>query len=318
MKELEGFIDAPMEPVFFNVRPQEGFRLIESVSVVPGDFLPVKEIPSVKVLPREGEPAGMLLLPVGKTMEARNAFFPDGEPLFQRFADLETDDAIVDFASEFGPLRPGVPFDLSLNEARLESVSLWRTEISLMRAVLRLVGDYEDEKPVDEDITRQGKRVVVHIRGSLSGQNVFLDFDPGETERETVFRGFVGFFNRKLQECPSSPARILHEGKVRSVLVPESLQAALWLQLSHSIFRDGPSDIAARRCFVTGLYFPEKYMGKPIMKMRTVGPNKGRWYHKDMKHRFYQQKYARKVAASEGRVVKEGRRGKTEFIVEEF
>lgn len=332
MEELSiEYLDPPTEGVFFNAKPERGYRLVESGTVVDGDFLPVKGSPKTKVLPREGELPGLLLLPIGRRITARNAYFVEEEEkgkgrgrkkdfpkaFFQRFAELESDEEILTFASEFGPLRPGIPLDFGKNgqieAARLESVSEWKLEASFVRAALRLIGDHDDSKDLSGYISRFKDSVILKIHAESKGENIKIPIVVGETLKRTVYRGLVVFFNRMTKRYPSTPQRILYGDSARSVFVPENLLAAVWLQASQAFFHDGPSKTQPRRCFVSGFYFKEEDLA-----VREAGPHKGRLYHPGMKHRFYQQKNAQKKAEARGREIKPGRKGKTEFLVDEF
>lgn len=332
MERLEGFIDAPQVPLFFNPVPSKGFRLIEACSPIPfNSVFPVTggEGVFLLALPRKEECSEeaaekfrpLLLLPVGPEKEAINAYhqyFNEQEPLFQQFARLETDDDILGFAGKYGQLKQGVTSKPIEGRLFLESLSLWRGEISLVRQFLKIWGDYEMGQNLGKYIKRMKGEILFMVHGEkrIAGKNIFLTIKPAETVKETACRGMATFLDEKLREAPLT---VSHgkEGKLfKSYLTPLSLQGAIWLQISQAFFGDGPKEAKVRRCVLTGDYFREKDgTGKRIMWLKKTGPLKGHYYHRDMMDRFYEQKRKRDKAAREGRSVKEGRKGATNFLI---
>lgn len=314
--EFDGYLDPPVEAVFFNAVPERGFKIVERGAIIPA---PEGGNLNVEAIPRAGERGKKLLLPVGGFTSARNCYFEKDSPLFQRFADLKSEADIVSFASKYGQLCDS---SLSWNGETiwLESLTTWETEISLMYFIMGVISDFEAKKDVGRYIERRGEEVVFPLRWAHQGKTTAVPsmrFIPSEEKRNTLYRGLVRFFNLKLGECPLIAVHSIREDyskdPIRSFLEPLSLKGAVWLQFSQSFFRDGPNDIMARRDFLTGRYYPESELS-----LRTAGPHKGQMYHPAMKRRFYSQKHTRIEAVQEGKTVKQYRKGKTEFIVEEF
>lgn len=333
MEILEGFTDAPITPKFFNPVPSGGFRLIEACSPIPfNSVFPVTggERVFLLALPRteecSEEVAGkfhpLLLLPVGPEKEAINAYhqyFNEQEPLFQQFAKLETDNDILAFAGKYGQLKRGVSADMTgENKVFFESLNLWKGEISLVRQFLKIWGNYEMDQNLEEYLIFRKECVyfMVHGEKNLAGKNITLPLVKTESKRDTVKRGMAKFIDKKMEEAPLTVSHGLGDGKVKSYLTPLSLQGAIWLQISQAFFGDGPKEAKVRRCVLTGDYFREEDgTGKRIMWLKKTGPLKGHYYHRDMMDRFYEQKRKRDKAAREGRSIREGRKGATNFLI---
>lgn len=334
MERLEGFIDAPQVPLFFNPVPSKGFRLIEACSPIPYSWIfgggePVEGEATIKAYPRKEECSEeaaekfrpLLLLPVGPHREAINGYhqyFNDTEPLFQQFADLGTNEDILEFAGKFGQLKQGVTSKPIEGRVFLESLNLWKGEISLVRQFLQIWGDYEMGQNLDKYIKYMEGEILFMVHGEkrIAGKNIFLTIKPAETVKETVCRGMATFLDEKMKEAPLTISHGLGDGKVRSYLTPLSLQGAIWLQISQSFFGDGPKEEKVRRCVLTGNYFRvENDAKEKIMWLKKTGPLKGHYYHRDMMDRFYEQKRKRDKAAREGRSVREGRKGATNFLI---
>lgn len=335
MERLEGFIDAPQVPLFFNPVPSKGFRLIEACSLIPtswafgGEEAQQEGEVMLKALPRKGgcseEVAEkfhpLLLLPVGPHREAINGYhqyFNDTEPLFQQFARLETDGDILGFAGKFGQLKQGVTSKPIEGKVFLESLNLWKGEISLVRQFLQMLGDFEMGQNLGKYFKFMEGKILFMVHGEkrIAGKNIFLTIKPAETVKDTMYRGMGTFLDEKLREAPLTVSHGWGDGKVKSYLTPLSLQGAIWLQISQAFFGDGPKEAKVRRCVLTGDYFREEDgTGKRIMWLKKTGPLKGHYYHRDMMDRFYEQKRKRDKAAREGRSVKEGRKGATKFLI---
>ncbi|MGI6784144.1 MAG: hypothetical protein ACOX5A_07930 [Aminivibrio sp.] len=256
------------------------------------------------------------MLPQGPYQEAKNvyhrAFDEDYKPLFQRFAGLEDEGEILEFANIFGQLRQEARTDLTEGRGKtyLEPLSFWESEIETMRSLLAAWGAYEVDKDIDSWVRFRHGRVFF---GTFKGS---LPIVTSESKRETLFRCIAIFIDEKLKDCPLIVSHGWGTGIVRSYLEPLSLQGALWLQLSQAFFNDGPKEEVVRRDVLTGDYYRERDAnGKKVMRKKTTGPYKGHCYHRDIADRFYEQKRKRDRAAEEGRVVKESRRGRTEFLV---
>lgn len=333
MERLEGFIDAPQVPLFFNPVPSKGFRLIEACSPIPfNSVFPVTggEKVFMTALPRKEECSEevaekfhpLLLLPVGPHKEAINtyhSYFNGEEPLFQQFAKLETDNDILAFAGKYGQLKRGVSADMTgENKVFFESLNLWKGEISLVRQFLQMLGDFEMGQNLGKYFKFMEGKILFMVHGEkrIAGKNIFLTIKPAETVKDTVYRGMATFLDEKMKEAPLTISHGLGGGKVKSYLTPLSLRGALWLQLSQAFFQDGPKEAKVRRCVLTGDYFREKDgTGKRIMWLKKTGPLRGHHYHRNMMDRFYEQKRKRDKAAREGKIVKEGRKGATNFLI---
>lgn len=326
------FLDAPIEPCFFNPVPEKGFRLVDAGTELRlEEVLPCKaslrgEARSVKVIaiPRGYEDVDAdrwsarrfpLLLPQGGLTHARNAFVDSRKtPLFVRFSELSDEQSTLTFANEFGCLvaHPSVDLRGEPGVARLEPLSLWTTEAAKVRAVMNLVAMYEDGEPLHEYIRhdRDNKRYVLCAEGFKAYS---IPFEPSLSLRDAMYRCLVRLFNEELSEKPVVVFRGIEEGKVKSVLQPCGLLAAIWLQLSQSFFGDGPEEIIVRRCFITGKYYPIAELSR-----RYKGPHAGKFYDRRMWHRFLQQERTREKARAEGREVTKNRKDKTRFVVSDI
>lgn len=263
----------------------------------------------------------LLLLPVGSHKEAINTFHPyfnGQEPLFQQFAKLETNEDILEFAGRYGQLKQGIVSTPAEGKTFLESMNLWKGEISLVRQFLKILGDYEMRQNLDKYIKYMEGKILFMVHGGkrIAGENIFLTIKPAETISQTIYRGMATFIDKKMKEAPLTVSHGWGDGKVRAYLTPLSLRGALWLMLSQIFFGDGPKEAKVRRCVLTGGYYREvDGTGKRIMWLKKTGPLKGHYYHRDMADRFTEQKRKRERAAREGKTVKEGRKGATKFLV---
>lgn len=330
MELLDGFIAAPQEPVFFNQIPVEGFRLIESCSQIPlssvlkmagGDF-------QMWAYPRPGECSEeaaekfrpLLLLPIGPDRKiVCYDFFNGEEPVFQRFANLENDEQILNFAAQFGQLRSGITIDLPGFKVFLESLNFWKGEISLLRQFLKILGEYEMKSDLAEYLVVRGDKVIfmVHGEGKIAGRNITLPLVRTESKRETVYRGMAQFLDEKMADAPLTVSHRSRGGAFESILMPLNLQGAIWLQLSQAFFGDGPTENRVRRDVLTGKYYRERNSaGEKLMWRRKKEPYMGHYYHWNNMRRFNEQKRKRIAAAVRGEAVKDDRKGRTDFLVE--
>lgn len=343
MEILEGYVDPPITPNFFNPVPSKGFRLIETGSLIPASwFCGGEGIRKVgiheeecllRVYPREKECSeevaekrrSLLLLPIGSCGRAINTYHPyfnGEEPLFQQFAKLETDESILEFAGRFGQLKNERRTTFPSGKAYLESLDFWKREISLVRQLLRVWGDYQMDQNIERYLRFGGERVIFLPYGKRLPFDVpfpnsrGLPLVPSESKKETLFRFLAYAIHTKMTEAPLTVSHGWGDGTLRSYLIPLSLQGAIWLQLSQGFFNDGPKEWKVRRCVLTGDFFRvENDAGEKIMWKKKTGPLKGHYYHREMANRFYEQKRKRNQAAEKGKTVKEGRKGATKFLV---
>jgi len=313
------FLEAPNTHYFFNAVPEKGFRLVEPGQKIPMEWigLPLEIGSDVMVTARQrpergAQSGGLLLCPVGRKEAARNSYFPRGEtPIFAEFAALMDDDGKIRaektslFAAEFGSLEDTGVVASRADNVLLESFGFWCREISRMRILLDAVARFEDKKPGDDLLRRRGDSVILG--------DIAVPFVASESRSDMLHRCIVAYINGRLREHSVRQQYLATEKGVRSILEPTTLLGAMWVQVAQSFFKDGPMERLAARSFVTGEYHPRQ-----DMKVRQVGPNEGRLYHPADRNKFYRRKNRRIVAASEGKVVKEKRKGRTEFLVEEF
>jgi|GEM_PF-2228862 len=342
MAILEEYADPPIKPLFFNPLYEEGFELIPEGSNVNLSFSNlttydeptweyIKETKKSKILNpltmkakaredyRERLQHGgdvLLFLPRGGVKEARNAYFSyveDEEPLFQRFANLQTDEDILEFSGEYGLLRGKIVADKDF--LALESLDFWRREILLVKGFLVVWNAYDQRTSFWAYLKRnsEGNKEILKIPGENG--NAIMEFaisaNLKEERRESLRRALAGFLDSKVEKCGLSTVHFMDNKKTKSYLKPFNLLGAIWLQLSQSFFKDGPSENMVQRCYLSGLFFPLN-----CLSQRTKGENKGLFYYPGMKHRLYKQKNYRKKKAQEGKTVKPHRRGRTEFQAE--
>lgn len=313
------FLEAPNTHYFFNAVPSEGFRLVKPGQKIPMEWigLPLAMASDVMVTARQRpergvQSGGLLLCPVGRKETARNSYFPRGQaPIFAEFAALMDDDGKIRsekislFAAEFGSLEDTGVVASRADNVLLESFGFWCREVSRMRILLDAVARFEDKKTGDDLLRRRGDSVVLG--------DIAVPFVASESRSDMLHRCIVAFINGRLREHSVNQQYLSTEKGIRSILEPTTLLGAMWIQVAQSFFKDGPMERLAARSYLTGDYFPRR-----DMKVRQVGPHSGRLYHPAERNRFYSRKHKRIVAESKGRSVKGGRKGKIEFLVEEF
>ena len=293
----------PGKGYFYNFVPQKGFCLIPvgyeednefdaKIRYVSGDNKDAKE--------------GYLLLANSPGRELKSPFFIQGEPLFQSFSQLSSDEEILAFANIYGELVTR-PFHTSfwLREAtiELESIDFWKKEIFLMRKMIEMVGCYENNCTADRFMRREKGQWYYYDLSFEPGGKTWEVFVPEKNpeSRSLLFYGITEFLNTRLRKYPSSLGYRIENGRVHSYLMPKSLAAALWLQFSQSFFRDGPENMIAHRCFICGRY--DKKDGDN-MRQRKKDPFKGLWYHETCKSTFYNHQRRERQAEEEGRTIR--------------
>lgn len=324
----ERYFEPPVRPAYIALKYAQGFRFIDTgFPVSMGDIFPAGNFSIrgdilFRSIPREyaGSPEvaekirPRLFLPVGnqlRTVDAYTPFVADDVILYQRFAGLNGDDDILDFACQYGLLcGNGIQYDYEHSVILLESVNTWRAEISAVRTLLRVWAEHTVRKPVEEYLHYPTRDTVQLV---LGGETVSLPFILSESKRDTVYRGMAHFIDRKNSDCSLSVCHVQDGERFRSYLVPKDLRGAIWLQISQSFFRDGPSEVMGRLCYRSGKFFPESCMSK-----RTKGPYAGLYYNRREKNKGDQRKHKRKKAAEAGRTVKAERKGREDFFVDDF
>lgn len=293
----------PGKGYFKNFVPKNGFHLIPvgyeedrksdaKIRYVSGDNKDAKE--------------GYLLLANSPGEEFKNPFFTQGEPLFQSFSQLSSDEEILAFANMHGELVTR-PFHRSfwLREAtiELESIDFWKKEIFLMRKMIEMIGCYEIGDPIDRFIRKQKRQRYYYDLSFEPGGKTWEVFVPEENPepRFILFYGITRFFNIMLRRHPSSLGYNIENGRACSHLLPNSLAAALWLQFAQTFFKDGPENMIAHRCFICGRY--DKKDGDN-MRQRKKAPFKGLWYHETCKSTFYNRQRRELQAEEEGRTIR--------------
>lgn len=293
MAKLEGediYLEAPNKPVFFCTTPRGGYRLISA-----GASLPAAEAfqvsPSLSRViahskatfiakPRDLEIGVSLLLPQKGDFETRQVDFFEGEhALFDKFRKVRGEDEILAFACKYGELCTKGQKEYSMDFKAEEGKTVYLESTALWEREI---------KDVNEVVSMW--------------------------ENEAPNIEIARVLNRKLGEYPA----VLHygidkQGNFFSLFYAHSLAAAIWIQLAQSICRDAPNGMIAGRDFLTGIYYE-----KGCLATRNKGPHKGKLYHPRNKRNLYRQRNTRKEAEKAGRIVKENRKGRTEFLVEEF
>ncbi len=286
--------EAPNEVFFVASRPEEGFRLIEAGERAPFDKMAAFRLSGfgvrgairnrlLTVFSRdaEAEQRGFLLLPQGEPVREWLSMFLREEKdraLFDAFRRLGGAEEIRSFASKFGNLRSrgqGCDFDLKNDFAFLESVALWEREIADVNKAVAL---WEEWRKSEKPETQESLLLLLN--------------------------------SKQLAYSLTQPYRADKRGSINSFFIPESLGGVLWLILGQSIFRDGPKELIAERCYLTGGYYSLSSLSK-----RTTGEHKGLYYLPGEMHKKNQQQYYRRKKQNEGKTVKKGRKGKTEFSV---
>ena len=338
MEDYQVYQDPPRANLFFNPVPSKGFKLVKigsevsisDVQPISGDASGWNIIAMERGKDYSQEEArklnSLLLLPVGRIDHQINIYHEysnlDGIPLFTQFSKLDTDEDILQFAAYYGQLINGVKFD-NCGQVFLESLQLWKNEISLVKQALTIWSSIEAREPVHQYLKPhvEKDKVLFLISGDYASCTVPLKAIQSETKRETVKRGLAQFIDIKMLEYPATVAHATEERKVRgkgtvripyrSFLRPTSLISAIWLQISQSFFKDGERDIIARRCFLTGDFFAES-----AMRQRNAEPFKGQYYSIRGMRNFQRQKNRRIEAAAEGKEVKPDRKGAMQFLVD--
>lgn len=261
----------------------------------------------------EGE---KLLCPVGEALKVRKSYFDiDKVPLFQEFANLKTEDEIVEFANKYGTLQGRMSILVSLSSkggvVYLEPISDWACEINLVRTALKLIEIYENSSwDNDLKVIEAGKVLALY---GIEGTPFSIE-GPKPPKRGVDVNFFnlllVMFFNRQLREHQSYPGYGFDSrGHFTSAIYPTSLASAMWLQLAQSFFGDAPSERMAKRCFICG-----SFGSKANMRKRFKGEHRGRYYHIGCYETLKRRKHREKKAGMEGRSPKE--RQRKQFFVD--
>jgi len=262
----------------------------------------------------EGE---KLLCPAGEALKVRKSYFDiDKVPLFQEFANLKTEDEIVEFANKYGTLQGKTSILVSLSTKSgvvyLESVSDWACEINLVRTALKLIEIYENSSwGSDLKVIEAGKGGGLY---NIEGTSFCVEGPPPKPGvDEGVFRLLlVRFFNGQLREHQSYPGYGFDSaGHFTSAIYPTSLASAIWLQLAQSFFGDAPNERMAKRCVACG-----QWGKKDDMRKRRKGEYKGKYYHKECYEPFKKRNQRERKAEQEGRPLKKRRR--KQFLIDSF
>lgn len=309
------FVEFSNEPIFHCHIPELGFRLIQV-----GEDISLKEFEkdkfeTYKAVSRQDKKdhatfKGSLLMPLSPRLKGKRLSPPGKDPLFQRFADLVSEEEILIFANEYGALDLGYyPQVTGEGTVKLESLAFWKKEILEMKGVIEAVGCFENRGPVEKFI--YGLQGPSPDRSNLSFYpfrddkydelkkqigNIFplrtragLCLPKNEPLHFALLRGIAAFCSLKLRLHQCNPAYgILSGGRPIAYIKPRTLAAALWLEFAQSFFKDGPEHKIARRCFHCGRY------GLEGMHQRKKEPNAGLWYHETCKCAFYNRKRRRK------------------------
>jgi len=338
----EEFLEPLGEAVFSSLVPQEGFRLIfagELLERLPSfgfnmvqmglrTSLPLPGYGYV-VLPFNMEGHGLeealkevegkkipLLCPVDELVRVQCGFFDVSDtPLFQKFANLGSEEEVLAFANKYGSLHSKMSILQSLSPKSgvvyLESVRDWAYEINLVRTALKLIEVYENRSwDSDLKVIAAGKFGASY---NIEGTSFCVDGPPPPKAGmdENVFKLLlVRFFNARLREHQSSLGYGFDDaGRFISAIYPTTLEAAIWLQLAQSFFGDAPSERMAKRCFVCGCFG-----SKANMRKRFKGEHRGGYYHIGCYETLKRRKQREKKAGMEGRSPKE--RQKKQFLVD--
>jgi hypothetical protein len=356
MREDEVFLDAPNRGIFFNHIFTGGFELVSSFDEIPvftcggspflrwswnggflfpehlfervqkGSGIALQHEAFEKIGKTEEIPKETLLLPKGEAREARNVFFEeDKEPLFQKFANLETTEEIQSFAGEYGCLRktPEAWIDKHGNRiGLLESVETWKREIDALNIALRAIVTYEEGRTSDFEYMPDNANHI-YIRPALkSGKtSTFLlaPYVKGVPEKTIFKMAIARLFNEKLRESPSVPAYtfVVEKGRFEPCLHPQSLAAAIWLQLAQSFFKDGPAERIAERCYLCGKWGKayKEWSGTikldtDVWSQRKKGPYAGLYYHKLCDKAVRMRENRKRKAEEEGKKLRKRKRTK--------
>lgn len=295
LEQEDIYLDPPNLAFFHVEKPNGGFRFVEHGEAVPFEELAAFRLPGMKLigsikrhpftaLSRDKGENGILFLPTGNTLLGYWLNFFEGEknykgknpkltPIFEVFRKLKSEEEILNFASKYGELRPKgeEKYTLSLpeNKVWLESLSLWKKEISAVNNVI----DLWESDAADRDLSE--------------------------------------LLNRKLRKYPSiQEYGIDKKGNAFPVFRSHSLGAAIWLQLAQSVFRDGPNERIARRCFFSG-----EYLAQQCLIKKTTGEYAGMYYHLREKRKFYRQNNTIEKSYIEGSEEMKERKNKSKFLV---
>jgi hypothetical protein len=281
-------------------------------------------------------PQKTLLLPKGKREEFRNVYYfdtADEEPLFQKFANLKTTEEIRAFAGEYGCLRkePECWVDKKGNRiVLLESVVAWGKEICALNVVLQAIVIWKEGRISSFKFEFNKETGQVHIFPPLKSEmTIGSDRMYAETyltapyvegaPEETIFKMAVTrLIDEKLRENPSTPIYLFGEkGQIKPYLHPQSLAAAIWLQLAQSFFKDGPAERIAERCYLCGKWgkaykewFDTITLDTEIWGQRKKGPEAGLYYHKRCDKAKRMRELREQRAEEEGRELKKRKRTK--------
>lgn len=248
-----------------------------------------------------------LLMPMGKGIREERQFSKNKKPLFQSFIDLSSDDEILSFANIHGCLSDPYEDWPNLNEAEkfffpLESIGLWKREIAAMKQIIEAVKCIEEGRRIQEmisfwesSINNIDKEMIEKFPFFFKILPFYLSSQqPGYSlVYDSPYHGLLQIIaiccNSKLHRYHCIPKyTVLYSGQPEAYLEAETLAGALWLELTHSIFKDGPEHLIAHRCFYCGRYDREG------MHQRKKEPNAGLWYHETCKCAFYNRERRRK------------------------
>jgi len=300
-------------------------HLFEKVQNGSGIALPHEVGEKIGTLVEE-IPRKTLLFPKGEVKGERNAFFEeDKEPLFQKFANLKTKEEIQSFAGEYGCLYKKPEWQQDKEGKTiffLESVETWKREIDALNIALQAVIIFEAGQIPKFRFEPDNANQYIYIRPALKSGGtstvLFAAYLEGIPEEKIFKIAVARLFNKKLQENPSVPAyRIGKAGQIEPFFHPQSLAAAIWLQLAQSFFKDGPADQIAKRCHICGKW-GKAYkewddtitLDTDIWGQRRKGPYAGLYYHKLCDKAERMREYRERKAAEEGREFRKRKRTK--------
>lgn len=342
----EVFEDIYLEPLgeaeFVSLIPKLGFKVIKSGETprTPPAFAANKVETALRLnivkngyvaLPLQAEGYDLddaiknfegekLLCPVGEALKVRKSYFDiDKVPLFQEFANLKSEDEIVEFANKYGTLQGKMSLTLGEGAVFLEALGDWAREISLVNTALKLIEIYENHsihegRPWDNDLKVIEAGKVGGLYGIEGTPFCIEGPKPPKTGVDVNFFKLllVMFFNRQLREHQSYPGYGFDSaGHFTSAIYPTSLASAIWLQLAQSFFGDAPNERMAKRCVRCG-----QWGKKDDMRKRRKGEYRGKYYHKRCYESFKKQNQREGKAEQEGRPLKKRRR--KQFLIDSF
>ncbi len=249
------------------------------------------------------DPNASLLIPLGPDNYGVRPFSSNEKPLFQSFIDLTSEEEILAFAFTYGRLGAmGLNWDIEAGQVFLESTDFWRKEISAMKVIIEAAAcceassSFEKMVPFWETAVRKNDPNIINLFPfffKLFSSCIFSKEHMGslhnESRKITLFRIVASCCTVKLSEHDCYPCySISRNGRPEAGIDTTRLAGALWLELIHSIFKDGPEHMIAHRCFYCGRYDREG------MHQRKKDPNAGLWYHETCKCAFYNRMRRRK------------------------